>query len=134
MNDETIGQRIFKVRKSLGYNMEQFGDRIGVTKGSVNNIEKDRNTPSEQTIMLICKEFNVDYVWLTEGVGHDMFVKHSTSKINEIMKTYGLSEAERPLVEGYLEAPESVRRQVADYLNSIVERELARRQNKKQDK
>ena len=121
MNDETIGQRIFKVRKSLGYNMEQFGDRIGVTKGSVNNIEKDRNTPSEQTIMLICKEFNVDYLWLTEGVGDDMFVKHSTSKINEIMETYGLSEAERPLVEGYLEAPESVRRQVADYLNSIVE-------------
>lgn len=131
---ENIGERIHKLRDALGLSLEKFGNRIGITKVSVHYIEKGINTPSEQTIMLICKEFNVDYVWLTEGVGDDMFVKHSTSKINEIMETYGLSEAERPLVEGYLEAPESVRRQVADYLNSIVERELARRQNKKQDK
>ncbi len=129
-----IGKRINEVRSTLGLSMEKFGKQIGITKVSVHNIEKGNNNPSEQTIMLICKEFNVDYVWLTEGVGDDMFVSRPTSKVNEIMATYGLSEAERPLIEGYLEAPESVRRQVADYLNSIVEREIARRQKKEQDK
>ncbi len=129
-----IGKRINEVRSTLGLSMEKFGKQIGITKVSVHNIEKGNNNPSEQTIMLICKEFNVDYVWLTEGVGDDMFVSRPTSKVNEIMATYGLSENERYLVEGYLNAPESVRKQVADYLNSIVEREIARRQKKEQDK
>lgn len=132
--EETIGQRILKVRKALGFNMEQFGERIGVTKGSVNNIEKDRNMPSQVTIRSICREFNVDYTWLTEGIGDDMFITGEKSKIDRIIEEYGLSEKERPLVEGYLNAPESVRRQVADYLNSIVEREIAKRQKEKQDK
>ncbi len=129
-----IGKRINEVRSTLGLSMEKFGKQIGITKVSVHNIEKGNNNPSEQTVMLICKEFNVDYVWLTEGVGDDMFVSRPTSKVDEIMATYGLSENERYLVEGYLNAPESVRRQVADYLNSIVEREIARRQKKEQDK
>jgi len=33
-----------------------------------------------------------------------------------------------------LEAPEEVRQQVADYLNSIVEREIARREKEKSNK
>ena len=132
--EETIGQRINVVRKKLNLTLEKFGEKIGISKVSVRAIEKGINNPSEQTIKLICSVYNVDYAWLTQGVGEDIFISIPESKINQIMEDYGLTEKERPLVRGYLEAPEEVRQQVADYLNSIVEREIARREKEKNNK
>lgn len=128
--EEHIGSRIYKIRKHFNLSMEKFGKQIGISKGSINNIEKGTTNPSSQTINSICREFNVDYAWLTQGVGEDIFISIPEAKIDQIMEDYGLTEKERPLVRGYLEAPEEVRQQVADYLNSIVEREIARRENK----
>lgn len=132
--EETIGQRINVVRKKLNLTLEKFGEKIGISKVSVRAIEKGINNPSEQTIKLICSVYNVDYAWLTQGVGEDIFISIPESKIDQIMEGYGLTEKERPLVRGYLEAPEEVRQQVADYLNSIVEREIARREKEKNNK
>lgn len=132
--EETIGQRINVVRKKLNLTLEKFGEKIGISKVSVRAIEKGINNPSEQTIKLICRVYNVDYAWLTQGVGEDIFISIPESKIDQIMEDYGLTEKERPLVRGYLEAPEEVRQQVADYLNSIVEREIARREKEKNNK
>jgi transcriptional regulator with XRE-family HTH domain len=132
--EETIGQRINVVRKKLNLTLEKFGEKIGISKVSVRAIEKGINNPSEQTIKLICSVYNVDYAWLTQGVGEDIFISIPESKIDQIMEDYGLTEKERPLVRGYLEAPEEVRQQVADYLNSIVEREIARREKEKSNK
>lgn len=132
--EEHIGSRIYKIRKHFNLSMEKFGKQIGISKGSINNIEKGTTNPSSQTINSICREFNVDYAWLTQGVGEDIFISISESKIDQIMEDYGLTEKERPLVRGYLEAPEEVRQQVADYLNSIVEREIARREKEKSNK
>ena len=132
--EETIGQRINVVRKKLNLTLEKFGEKIGISKVSVRAIEKGINNPSEQTIKLICSVYNVDYVWLTQGVGEDIFISIPESKIDQIMEDYGLSEKERPLIRGYLEAPEEVRQQVADYLNSIVEREIARREKENNKK
>ena len=132
--EETIGQRINVVRKKLNLTLEKFGEKIGISKVSVRAIEKGINNPSEQTVKLICSVYNVDYAWLTQGVGEDIFISIPESKIDQIMKDYGLTEKERPLVRGYLEAPEEVRQQVADYLNSIVEREIARREKEKSNK
>lgn len=61
--------RIKKVRKSNYLTMEQFGNRIGITKSSVSLLESGKNSPSEQTIKLICKEFNIDIEWLRTGKG-----------------------------------------------------------------
>lgn len=132
--EETIGQRINVVRKKLNLTLEKFGEKIGISKVSVRAIEKGINNPSEQTIKLICSVYNVDYAWLTQGIGEDIFISIPESKIDKIMEDYGLTEKERPLVRGYLEAPEEVRQQVADYLNSIVEREIARREKEKSSK
>jgi len=132
--EETIGQRINVVRKKLNLTLEKFGEKIGISKVSVRAIEKGINNPSEQTVKLICSVYNVDYAWLTQGVGEDIFISIPESKIDQIMEDYGLTEKERPLVRGYLEAPEEVRQQVADYLNSIVEREIARREKEKSNK
>ena len=62
-------ERIKQVRKATGLNQVDFGSRIGITGGSVSLLESGKNSPSEQTIKLICREFSVSYVWLKTGEG-----------------------------------------------------------------
>ena len=132
--EEHIGSRIYKIRKQLNLSMEKFGKQIGISNGSINNIEKGTTNPSSQTINSICREFNVDYVWLTEGIGDDMFISIPDSKIDQLIEDYGLKPEDKWLVRGYLEAPPDIKKQVADYLQSIVVRELAKREKEKNNK
>ena len=132
--EEHIGLRIYKIRKHFNLSMEKFGKQIGISKGSINNIEKGTTNPSNQTINSICREFNVDYVWLTEGIGDNMFISIPNSKIDQLIEDYGLKPEDKWLVRGYLEAPPDIKKQVADYLQSIVVRELAKREKEKSNK
>lgn len=70
----TQGERVKKVRKSLNLTLEKFGEKVGVTKQTVSRIENGVNNLTEQMIKSICREFNVDYIWLTTGEG-EMFIK-----------------------------------------------------------
>ena len=74
-----INARIAQLRKELDISMEKFGHQIGITRSSVNSLEKGVNNPSEQTIRLICKEFNVSEVWLRNGI-EPMFREQSTDE------------------------------------------------------
>ena len=65
----TRGERIREVRKANKLTCEKFGERIGLKKSSVSQLENGVNTPTEQTLKHICKEFNINYLWITEGVG-----------------------------------------------------------------
>lgn len=70
----TQGERIKEIRKTLGLTLEKFGDKVGVTKQTVSRIENGINNLTEQMTKSICREFNVDYIWLTTGEG-EMFVE-----------------------------------------------------------
>lgn len=69
----TQGERIRAVRKALGLTLEKFGKRIGIKKNSVSQIENGINNLTEQMTKAICREFHVDYIWLTTGEG-EMFL------------------------------------------------------------
>ncbi len=67
---ETIGKRIRYVRKEyLKMNQSDFGKQIGLKPNSISCIETGENTPTEQTIRAVCREFHISYLWLTEGLG-----------------------------------------------------------------
>ena len=66
-------ERVKEVRKALGLTLEKFGERIGVTRGSMSNIENGNRNLTEQMTKSICREFSVDYIWLTTGEG-EMFI------------------------------------------------------------
>ena len=70
---ETQGQRIKQVRKSLGLTLEKFGTKIGMKSNSISQLENGINSLTDSTAKAICREYNVDYIWLTTGEG-DMFV------------------------------------------------------------
>ncbi len=66
-----MNNRIKEIRKTKKLSQEAFGEKLGITKSSVSLLESGKNNPSEQTIMLICKEFGVNEVWLRTGEGGD---------------------------------------------------------------
>lgn len=68
--------RIKALRKALGLNQTQFGERIGVKQNTVAVYELGRAIPSESVITLIQREFGVSEEWLRTGEG-EMFVPRS---------------------------------------------------------
>lgn len=67
-----MGERVKELRKVLGLSGEKFGEKIGVTRSAISDIERGRNGLSEQNILAICREFNVNEEWLHTGTG-EMF-------------------------------------------------------------
>lgn len=63
------GERIKKLRETLGLTLESFGEKVGVTRGAISNLEKGNRNLTEQMTKAICREFGVDYIWLTTGKG-----------------------------------------------------------------
>lgn len=117
---ETIGDRIKQVRKELSLSMEKFGDKIGIVKSAINNIEKGLNNPSERTLKLICSEFNVNYAWLTEGQG-DMFIEIPDNILDRLIQEYGLEEDNKPILKAYLEAKPETRKEILKFIHSLTE-------------
>ena len=65
--------RIKKLRKSLDLTQQKFADALGIKQTTVASYEIGRIVPSDSTIKLICREFDVNEDWLRTGEG-EMFV------------------------------------------------------------
>lgn len=70
---DNIPERVKFVRKSAHLSQVEFGARLSVTGSAISNIEAGTRAITERMKLAICKEFNVDYGWLTTGQG-EMFV------------------------------------------------------------
>ncbi len=68
----SIGDRIKLLRNSLKLTQSEFGEKLGIARNTIASYEIGRRDPMEQTIISICREFNVNKVWLIEGRG-EMF-------------------------------------------------------------
>ena len=86
-----IYERIKYLRKDkLNLSQQAFGEKLGVSRSVINNIERNvlqRPEQKEPLYKLICKEFNISYLWLTEGVEpiENDFDNDAVAKIDAIM-------------------------------------------------
>lgn len=74
-----MNERIKKLRQALGLSQDEFGRRLGVTRGAVTNIELNKVEPKPLFVDLICREFNVSEKWLRTGEG-EMFQPKSRNE------------------------------------------------------
>ena len=87
----TQGERVREVQKTLGLTLEKFGEKLGIQKSAISKIERGDTNLTDANIKLICREFNVDYIWLTTGEG-EMFVESDDDfieRIDRIMQSEG---------------------------------------------
>lgn len=81
-----MNERLKLLRKELHITLDQFGERVGVTKSAISNIENGNRSLTEQMIKSICREFDVDEEWLRNGTG-SMFIERTRDE--EIAKFIG---------------------------------------------
>jgi Predicted transcriptional regulators len=113
-----MNERIKLLRETLSMSQESFGEKIGITRASISNMEKGTRNPSDQTIKSICREFNVNYAWLTEGLG-DMFSELPETLIDEVAEEYNLDDLDKLIVKRYMQLSPEKRGVIKDYLKSI---------------
>lgn len=78
--------RFKELRETLSLTQQKFADRLDISRNFVAQIEMGNKIPSERTIKDICREFKVNYEWLTEGTG-EMFIQNK--RISEIADFVG---------------------------------------------
>ena len=105
----STSERLRQLRKDLGMSQEEFGRRIGVSNTAISKLEKNERNLTEQTAKSICREFRVNYFWLTEGKG-DMFTG---------TEDYNLDDIDKKIIEKYLELSADQGQVLKEYLKSI---------------
>lgn len=114
-------ERFRAVRTSLGLSMRELGERMGVSRDVINNLERGRVQPDDRTIKLFCMTFRVNEDWLRNGGDpSQMFVEPDTDPADEAIKAYKLTEREGLLVKRFLLLPKEVRAGLLDFIEAVA--------------
>jgi len=71
-----LHERIKEVRTLLKMTQKDFGDKLGVSRDVIANIEYNRVQPQKIFIQHLCVTFSVNQDWLETGAG-DVFLENS---------------------------------------------------------
>lgn len=119
----TQGERVREVRKALDLTLEKFGEKIGLKKNSLSQIEHGINNLTEQMAKSICREFNVSYDYLVDGEG-EMFTDLPDTLLDELCMQYDLDDIDKKILEIYLELPPAARQLLKDKIREkFIEKE-----------
>lgn len=88
----SIGQRIKQIRKSYSMSQAAFASLIGISQGTLSEIEKGKFNPSVETVISISKQFEVRTDWILRGndIEENCNEKLESYKEYLLEKTYAL--------------------------------------------
>lgn len=64
-----MNDRIKTLRKHLGLSGEKFGEKLGITRTAISNIENGNRSLTTQMFKSICAVYGVSEEWLRTGTG-----------------------------------------------------------------
>lgn len=115
----TISERIRILRKEkLKITQEEFGEPLGLSRANIANIEAGRISVTDRVLTSICREFNINILWLTEGKG-DIFTTTPESVVDELAEDYHLDDIDKKIIENYLQLDDNQRKVLKDYFKKI---------------
>ncbi len=114
-------ERIRNLRKNyLHLSQTEFGDRLGVSRSVIKNIELNALAKPEQKLSLlklICKEFSVNEEWLINGTG-SMFKEPDTFNLHDFAKEHNITKLETEIVKTYLELDPDLRNTLVEHFKT----------------
>lgn len=113
--------RIHAVRAQADLTMAEFAKRIGMTTSSISLFESGKATPSDRTVLSICREFGVSEHWLRTGEG-EMFEQTLETVLDKLCAEYDLGAEHRAIVEGFLDLTPQDRDVVLKYFHNVFSR------------
>lgn len=116
-----IYERIRDLRKNhLKMSMEAFGNRLGVSRDTINNIEHNRLARPDQKMTLyklICSEFNVNEEWLLNG-SEPMYIEPDVFSLDDFCKQHEATQQELEAIKAYFELPPDIRKYLIKHFSS----------------
>ena len=101
-----LHERIKELRKNhLNLSQTAFGEKLGVSRSVINNIERNVLARPDQKLSLlklICSEFNVSEEWLLNGIG-PMYVAEPTFSLDDFVKQNHATDLELEIMKAYFE-------------------------------
>jgi len=120
----TINERVRELRKELGMNQTEFGEKIALTQSHLAGIENEKRAVTDRTIKLLCTEFNVSEDWLRTGK-EPMFVEiDEDDKYSKAFSAASIEEDEfaKALLIEYMDLSKEDREIVKQMILRIAER------------
>lgn len=81
---DTLGARLKYARKKNGYTQDSLANMIGVSRGVIFNLEKNKTDPQTIVINAICQTLKINKEWLLNGTG-EMDDTSETSRSAKIL-------------------------------------------------
>lgn len=107
------------LRRQLNISQEAFGKRLGVTGAGISRIESGQRSLTEQMIILICKEFNINEKWLRNGEG-EIFKDKLSTGIEQLAEYYHLDEMDVKIINEFVILDEKKRKVLKEYILKIA--------------
>ncbi len=108
-----IHERLKQLRNELKLSTRAFGAAINMSGGAITNMEKGTRNITERTIRDICREYNVNFDWLTNGI--DPMFTDVTSELD-------IDDEVRLLAHQYSLLNDSDRELVKKMIDSLAEK------------
>lgn len=116
-----IYERIRYLRKNyLKLSQAIFGEKLGVSRDVIKNIELNTLARPEQKLSLIklmCKEFGVNEEWLINGTA-PMLTEPETFSLEDYLKKRGMTALELEIVKAYFELEPVTRKLILDHFKN----------------
>ena len=119
----TKNERVRFIRKDLGLTLEKFGEKLGVRKSAISEIEAGRNALTDQMAISICREYNVNYDWLMYGDG-DPYDELPQTLLDELCEQYKLDEYDRLIIEFYIALPSELRALAKEKAKELLKKRI----------
>lgn len=97
---------------------QKFADAIGVKQNTVAQYEMGRNEPIDSVLNLICREYNVNPVWLRTGKG-EIFLPEPKSELEALAKRYRLTDDDKFFVEKFVKLSPEERKVITDFFTNL---------------
>lgn len=114
-----MNERLRDLRKKLGLNQVEFGEKIGIGGTAISKIEKGDRGLTETLLRAICREFNVNEEWLRNGTG-EMFTEKNDNLISQLATEYHLSTYGEQLLATYLQLSDADKRAVERFVAQLT--------------
>lgn len=115
----TENERVRELRKELKLSQTKFGEKLGVSKDVIVNIELGRVELKELMLNLISKTFNANPLWILEGQG-EMFLDTPNILIDNLAVEYNLNLTEKKIISNFVNLSESERNQIIEIVKKLI--------------
>lgn len=112
-----MNERIKQVRENAGLTQAAFGQRIGLSRDVINNLERGRVDAKDHIIKLICDEYQVREDWLRTGSG-PVYIQPDTFSLDQFVRDHGATDLELEIMKAYFELDPYIRKIVLEHFKA----------------